>query len=336
MGLSTGMGGQVAYAAETTYATTVAPTNAIEVTKFDVKEDDKWTDTGGIAGGRVFGLASRRTKQTVAAAGGMDVECPVTGLKTLLTAFAGGCSSVNTGTGGNGYRTDTYTMAGDTLGKSLTFQAGIPQTDGTIKPLTYNGCKITGLELNIGKAEPVKLSLDIDSAGLDLTTPALATATFAAPPVFTWADAKIELGATVGALAQIDGISEATIKLERKMATDRFYVGNSGRKREPVSNNLVELSGSLNADYVGHDLLAARVLSGASFALRITLTSPAMIASSGQPYSLVLLLTAVKVTGDLPTLSGLDIVNGSFALSGLSDGSAQPITITHVTDQASV
>src|SRR5213595_1854565 len=66
---------------------------------------------------------------------------------------------------------------------------------------------------------------------------------------FHFGQMAIKAGA-FGTETALDGVRNVSVKIERPQETERFYAGQAGLKKEPVSNDQVKITGSLETDYV--------------------------------------------------------------------------------------
>ena len=144
---------------------------------------------------------------------------------------------------------DSHTVVGDNIGKSLTIQHGVPDLTGTVRPFTFKGCKLSGAEFSCKVDELLTMSLDIDGrqASEVETLVAASLATGVAP--FHWAQMSVKLGA-FGAEAAVSGVKGFSVKFDRGMASERFYAGAGGLKAEPIMNDFLKVSGSIEVDLV--------------------------------------------------------------------------------------
>jgi len=140
--------------------------------------------TNGVA------LISRHVTTTQTVNGDFEVELTDTGLGTLWRAALG---STTTPSVLSGAAYQAVFQPGDQMsaGSSLTMQVGRPQTNGTVKPFTWNGCKVTSFEFGGGITDPLNVKFGIDGWA-ETTATSLATASYVSgQQQFTGADLTV-------------------------------------------------------------------------------------------------------------------------------------------------
>lgn len=138
--------------------------------------------------------AGRRTPSCVSTGaktveGSISTELYVAPLATQLLHMFG---TLNT-TGAGPY---THTASpGSTDDKSLTIQAGIPDSSGTVQPFTYSGAKFQGWNLGAAAGEIATLELDVVAQDY-VTATALASASYLAGCPFTFIHGEVSVDGT--------------------------------------------------------------------------------------------------------------------------------------------
>lgn len=331
MGVGSGIGGQFMFAAESTYGTPVTVTKGLPVGKASAKLKPTYAQGTGLVPGQLVDSSAARLVTTMQGTLGVDLELQSNGFGLLLQALMGSTvTPVQQGT--TAAYLQTHTLA-DPVGKSLTCQLGIPDTSGVSRPYTLQGCKVTEADFgfDINSASPVMSSWTIDAQNIT-ETPALAafsTPTGARP--FVGTDVTIKIGA-FGSEASVDGVTKVDVKIPRPMKTGRFYFGNSGLKKEPLTNARAQISGTITADYVDKTVFADRFASHSLFSLVISCQGALIASTYYQQFTIT--LPSCYLEGDTPDLAGPDVVSGSFPFVYRYDGTNQPVITYQSTDSA--
>lgn len=322
MAIGSGLGAQVGIAPEVTYGTYVAPTKFIEFTKESLALQKTTAQSAGIAAGRLVALSSRRVVTQRQASGSLEMEVTTKGMGTLLQTLMGtSVTPVQQAT------TDAYLqthLLADTAGKSLTIQKGVPLTTGVVTRKNFTGCKVVSAEFSCEVGGMLTASFEIDSKNCEETS-VLATASYPAMSPFHFAQMSLKTG-SFGTEVERSGIRKVSIKIERPMATERFYAGQSGTKAEPISNDQVKVTGSIEMDYVDTvlDLLHT---SDAATSLVWAFTGAEIAPTYNQAISFS--IPAIHFDDAPPTVEGFDVVKPTLSFTGLYDGT-NPIGITYM------
>lgn len=322
MAIGSGLGAQVGIAAESTYGTFVAPTKFVEFTKEGLVLKKTTAQSAGIAAGRLLPLSSRRVVTQRQASGSLDMEVTTKGMGVLLQTLMG-----TTVTPVQQATTDAYLQThilADTAGKSLTIQKGVPLTSGTVTRKNFLGCKIVSAEFSCEVGGMLTASFEIDSKDCEETS-VLATASYPAMSPFHFGQMGLKTGAYGTEVAR-SGIRKVSIKIERPMAVERFYAGASGLKAEPISNDQVKVTGSIEMDYVD-TVLDDLHTSDAATSLVWDFTG-AEIAPT-YPSRFTVKLPAIRFDEAPPTVEGFDLVKPTLSFTGLYDGT-NPLAIEYV------
>ncbi len=151
-------------------------------------------------------------------------------------------------------------LVGDLVGKGLTVQGGFAEsgTSGVVRPYTYNGCKVTDLELSCRMDDVLKASIALDGWTWTTAT-ALASASFlSALEVFHWGELTVKIGGTpstsagrttVAGNATLNGLRGVTLRLANGLRTDRRFAGGGGIKSEQLENAFREATGELDCEF---------------------------------------------------------------------------------------
>lgn len=313
MAIGSGLGAQIGIAAESAYGTFVAPTKFIEFNKESLVLKKTTAQSAGIAAGRLMALSSRRVLTQKEASGGIDLEVTNKAMGLILQALMG-TTVTPAQQGATAAYLQTHTLA-DTAGKSLTIQKGVPLTTGTVTDKSFVGCKIVSAEFSCEVGGMLMLSLEID--GKDCSeSETLAAASYPVMSPFHFGQMALKTGAYASEAA-LDGVRKVSVKIERPQATDRFYANQSALKKEPISNDLVKISGSLEMDYVATTIDDLHTSDGAT-ALVWEFLGPTIESPHVETFRIK--LPAIKVDDAPPTVEGFDVIRPTFNFTALYDG----------------
>jgi Phage tail tube protein len=315
--IGSGLGAQLGIAAESTYGTFVAPTKFIEFTKESLAFKKTTAQSAGIAAGRLLALSSRRVVTRKEVTGSIDLEIANKGMGLLVQALMG-TTVTPVQQGVTTAYLQTHTLA-DTAGKSLTIQKGVPLTTGTVTDKSFLGCKVTSGEFSCGVGEMLAGSFEFDGKDCD-ETQTLAAASYSNMSPFHFGQMALKTG-TFGAETALDGIRKVSCKIERPQDTDRFYANQSALKKEPISNDQVKISGSLETDYVATTLDDLHT-SDAATSLVWEFIGPLIASTYYETFRIT--LPAVKLDEGPPMVDGFGVVKPTFNFTGLYDSTNQP------------
>ncbi|MFG2144132.1 phage tail tube protein [Streptomyces sp. NPDC048696] len=317
MAIGSGLGAQMGIAAENGYGTYQAPTRFVEFTKEGLHLKKTTAQSAGVAAGRLLALSSRRVVTQRQVAGSLDMEVTTKAMGLLLQALMGTTvTPVQQGT--TAAYLQTHTLA-DVAGKSLTIQKGVPLTTGTVTDKSFLGCKIIAAEFSCTVGGMLMASFDVDAKDCD-ETQTLAVASYPAMAPFHFGQMALKTG-TYGGEVALDGIRKVSVKIERPQAVDRFYAGQAGLKKEPISNDQVKISGSLETDYVATTLDDLHTSDGAT-ALVWEFIGANIASTYFETFRIK--LPVIRINDAPPTVDGPDVVRPSFSFEGLFDGTNQP------------
>ncbi|WP_455360023.1 phage tail tube protein [Streptomyces sp. SYSU K21746] len=317
MAIGSGLGAQLGIAAESSYGTFVAPTKFYEFSKESLVLKKTTAVSAGIAAGRQLALSSRRVLTQKEATGSVELEVVNKGMGIILQALMG-TTVTPVQQGATAAYLQTHTLA-DVAGKSLTIQKGVPLTTGIVTDKTFVGCKIISAEFSCEVGGMLTMSLEIDGKDCD-ETQTLAVASYPAVAPFHFAQMAVKAG-TFGTETALDGIRKVSVKIERGLAVDRFYAGQAGLKKEPISNDLTKITGSLEMDYVSTTLDDLHT-SDAATSFVWEFLGPIIAAPHNETFRIV--APAIKFDEAPPTIDGFDVVKPTLQFTGYFDGTNLP------------
>ncbi|WP_228988591.1 phage tail tube protein [Streptomyces sp. DH8] len=313
MAIGSGLGAQVGIAAEASYGTFLAPTKFIEFTKESLQLKKTTAQSAGIAAGRLVPLSSRRVLTQRQASGSLEMEVTNKAMGVLLQTLMGTTVTPVQQAATSAYL-QTHILA-DTAGKSLVIQKGMPLTTGAVTDKTFLGCKVISAEFSCEVGGMLLATFEIDAKDCD-ETQTLAVATYPAMSPFHFGQMSVKTG-TYNSETALDGVRKVSVKIERPMAVERFYAGQSGLKKEPISNDQVKITGSIETDYVATTLDDLHT-SDAATSFVWDFTGPTIAA--GHPERFTVKIPAIRIDDAPPVVDGFDVIKPTYSFTGLYDG----------------
>jgi hypothetical protein len=222
-------------------------------------------------------------------------------------------------------------LVGDLTGKGMTMQGGFQESySTTVRPFTYNGCKITDLELACQIDGLLKMNLSIDGWNWTNATGLATTAYLGTMEEFNWSQVTATVGATASTSAgrttvsggtAIKGLRGISLKIGNKLRTDRRVAGGAGVKIEQAENDFRMLTGDLDVEFADRTQLVDLFDPDTSTTLVFTWTGVTDDGSGNKPVIRVI-YPKVKFDSGNPDVGGPDIVDGkvSFTAYEQDDG----------------
>ncbi|MET9943117.1 phage tail tube protein [Streptomyces halstedii] len=311
--MGSGLGAQIGIAAESSYGTFVAPAKFIEFTKEGLALQKTTAQSAGIAAGRLVPLSSRRVVTQRQASGSLEMEVTNKAMGVLLQTLMGTTVTPVQQAATAAYL-QTHILT-DTAGKSLTIQKGVPLTTGTVTDKTFLGCKVISAEFSCEVGGMLVATFEIDAKDCD-ETQTLAVATYPAMSPFHFGQMSVKTG-TYNSEVALDGIRKVSVKIERPQAVERFYAGQAGLKKEPISNDQVKITGSLETDYVATTLDDLHT-SDAATSLVWDFTGALIEGAHNERFTVK--IPAIRLDDAPPVVEGFDLVKPTYNFTGLYDG----------------
>jgi hypothetical protein len=338
MGVGSGIAAQAGFVSEGTVGTATTVTNFPEFNSEGVNFVKGLLQGQGLRAGGSYDRALRRVVSTVGAAGPITMDHATKKFNFFWRHMLGS--------------TPTFTQLGSTTaytglhvpgpidGKSFTYQKGVPQTDGTVKPFTFNGGKVTQWTFSVTDQLIAQLALTMDFWNV-VTATGLAAASYpAGNEVFNFSQAALSIGGTASTssgVTTVSGGSAATTLFKgfsltgtNPMATARRGLGNAGVKKEQIENGIRTLAGQLDGEFTSESEIWDVMKADTSTVLHFTLTG-SVIASTYHNTIDIICPAAKFDTSDI-SVAGPDIVQQSVPFAVLDDGSgsnpAIQVTIT--------
>lgn len=324
--VGSGLSAQLGLVAETTYGTAVTVTRFLAFDDESLALDQKWSQGNGLAAGRTVRLSGQSLQTTRSAGGSVSMDFATKGMGLLLRHMIGSAITAPTLVSGSAYR--AYHEIGDFTGLSLTTQVGRPQPDGTVRPFTYTGCKISSWELSQAEDGNLKLSLDIIAQDEKVTTPALATASYlTGVEAFTAQNLVAKVGGTASTTSSVVSIAgntqvAAVVKSWSLKGTNPFQAerfGTAAVTAAPIQNDFSDITLDLDAEFNTQAEFYDVFRAGTVTPIQLTWTGTTAISGAVYP-TLDVIVSAAKLTKVSPVVGGPDVVRQSITATGLHDG----------------
>lgn len=327
---ASGLSAQVMVAAESTVGTAVTPTIAYEFLEEGMQFNPTWLDGQGLKAGQAFKRVSRTVQSRFDVNGDLTVEHADQGHMGLLWKHALGSALTTPVVIATTAYKQLHTP-GTHGGLGLTIQVGRPEASTTtVKPFTYNGCKVSQWDFSCNDGQLAQLKLTIDGWN-EATATALATASYTAGAgVFTFADASnFKLGGTASTSGGETTITSGsavtsivrgvTITGATGMKVDRYGLGNSGVKKEQLENDFPTITGTLDAEFTLQSDFYTAFKANTTTAMQLDFSHGD--AGSANPYLLSFIFPAVKFKSASVNATGPDVLGQQVAFEAFDDGS---------------
>lgn len=328
MPYGSGLSGQVGFAAESVWGTPVTVTKFPEFLSESINWTPTWLDSAGLKAGQAYKRIARTKQSRFAVAGNLEIEAPDKGLGLLLKHAMGSTISTPTQIAATTAYRQIHTP-GTKAGMGLTVQVGRPQPDGTVRPFTFEGMKISAAEFSVSDGEIAKWTFEF--VGQDLSTAtALASASYvASTSVFSFNEATVfKLGGTpstasgettiAGGVNVVTVVNGITLRWEFPMKDDRFGLGNGGAMQEPIENGIPTVTATLEGEFTSRTEIYDLLKNNTTSALQLDLTHGD--AGSGNAFLMGFILPAIKVKEGNVNVSGPDVLGQQITLEGYDDG----------------
>jgi len=228
-------------------------------------------------------------------------------------------------------------------------QKGVPSVDGVVEPVTYVGCKISDWEISVEKHGIAQLMVNImarnelagngNSDPLNGSVPGLVTYSAPIGSVFHWAQATLFTGGTASTTSGVTSVSGATtagnvrkasVKYVMALDGDRYFLGGSGFRSEPIDNGLRQIDVSFEIEWLSAETMYNAYAADTPTALQLQFQGP--VIGSGSDHSMFsLLIPEMFLNGEPPKIPGPQVVTQTISLSGLDDAANNVIQASYWT-----
>lgn len=323
MSLRSGLAAQFGIAEEATFATFKTPTRFLEFESESMTLAEERIESAGLRAGQSVQRADRWKANRKGAEG--DVSLPVmsTGFGLLFEHLLGTNTTANPGT--SAY-THTATL-GDTAGKSLTVQVGKPDSGGTVRSHSYVGAKVASWEISCEVDGILMVTPTFDAVDEE-TDESLASASYSSDDeLLVFTNASVTIGGTAVPVKRF------SVSGDNAIATDRYFLRDSGLKKEQYIAGMREITGELVLDFedfTEYDYFR----DGTEIAIVATFEGESLIETGYLPH-VEITLPSCRVDGDTPTVGGPEMLELSLPFKVTDDGSNEPISIEYQTSDSS-
>ncbi|HET6908903.1 MAG TPA: phage tail tube protein [Mycobacteriales bacterium] len=344
MAIGTGIGAQLGVCAESTVGT--INTTGMRFYEFNSETLSKTKNIVqgmGLHSSGLYTRSSRRAYTTRTAGGQIVLDIPTKGAGLLLKQMLGSSATAVQQGATPAYKQDHAPGAVGQQGMALTVQVGRPQTDGTVKPFTLNGCKVSDWEIACAVGGIPALTVTLD-AWDQATATGLQTASYTSgTSVFNFTQGTLLLGGTPSTASGVTSIAggvavanvkAASVKGTNSLATDRYFFGSAGLKAEQVENGYRSIGGSLECEFVNQATVYDVFAADTSLALELKFVGANI--SGIYNYTLDVIVPVIYFDTAPVNVSGPDIVSFSADFTGLDDGTNNPVQLSYTSTDTSV
>src|SRR5499427_2271588 len=333
---ASGLSGQVGAVAESTYGTAVTVTHFYEFLSENFQFVPAWLDGQGLKAGQAYNRASRTVVSQYDVNGDLTME-HTSGEAANAVAVSMGFwwkyalgSTLTTPTLVLGTAYKQVHTNGSKAGQFITLQVGRPQISGiTVQPFTYTGVKVTDWEFSCNDNQIAQLKLTFDGQN-ESTSIGLAAASYPTPNgLFAFSDASVmTLGGTAttaaGETTVASGVSIAsrvngiTITGSTPMKVDRYGLGNTGLKGEPIENAIPTITGTLSTEFYSRTELYDLFKAKTPTVMQLDFSHGD--AGGGNPYLLSFIFPYVLFKTGAMNINGPDVIPQTIGFQAYDDG----------------
>jgi len=326
MAIGSGLAGQLGGTKETGgYGVRAVPANFFEFRSEGGVRNQNYLESRQIRSGRFTQSSARRVLTTRDAAIPISGEWPNKGGGFLLDHMVG-ATVTPAQQGVTTAYLSTFNVGASNPDKSTTWQAGKPDTGGTVRPYDYLGCMLNQAQFACAVGEWLTFEFGYDAMD-EKTDQTLAVPSYpTALEGFHFQQATITVNGVVQNLTTGSLVKSLALDLSLPRNTERYGLRSAATKAKPILNDYSPMSGSLGyefTDMVQYGLFTA----GTKVPIIIDFTS-ASLAGVGFPYRLTFTIASAQFTGATPQVSGNDILDYTAPFQILDDGTNPPVVIT--------
>lgn len=327
-----GIGAQLGISTvESSYGTYTAPTTFPEFTSENLRLVKDYIRTNGIRAGRAFQSENLHVATTRHVEGSVSFDAQDKGLGKWLdmlhpntvtpTAVTGGLLRQTHNIGGTG--------VSDPFAKSRTIQVGRPDVSGTSRVFSYLGCRCTGVTFSLERGGVVTTEWNIDGRDEDVAQ-SLASATYATASVpFNFLGASLEFDDVV----LTDRVRSATIQITLPLDTERYCIGSTALKGEPILNGPISVEITLEAEFTS---MTQHTAFTAATRRKVELNCLGTTTSGTYTSALNFTAPATVLTSAGPVVEGPDVLTQSLVLEVVDDNTNTPFSIDYISSDASI
>lgn len=314
---------QFGVATETTYGTPVTVSRFLPFDSESFKLNKTFIESRSLRAGRAWQASGLTIGTTRDVNGGWTMPVYNKGMGMLFNQLHG-LTVVPVVNGATAAYTQTHDIGtSDPSSKSFTAQFNKSTVADASQAFTYKGAKVDSVTFSVDTGGLLMSTWTCDARDED-TTIALATAAYPTGLVpFTFQQGTV----TVGGVAAGSVIATGTsVGLTIPYKTDRYYLGNTGLKAQPLTNDLLSCDVTLTVDFA--DLNLYNLFTAGTIA-SVTLTFVGANIASTFYETFTISMPACQFRGDTPTIDGPDVLNQSIPIKVLDNGTNAPVTLTY-------
>jgi hypothetical protein len=328
--------------AESTYGTPVTVSKFVEHLDETLDADLTYVESDAYRVGTRFHRGSRRTLVKQMAGGDINVEVASKGLGALLKAALG--TVTTTQRGSTGVYQQVHSPATTDYLESYTIQKGVPLLGGgAAVPYTFPGSVCDSFEL----ACPNSATATLKTTWVSRET--RSDISYAAPSypagleLFSFVGGSLVLGGTIvqptttalatgGTVAA--NIRDWNLTYKNNLDDAGYNLGSAGRRSRPPALGRGEITGTMTAEF-DSTVLAAAYLANTPLAMVLNLQGFAVIGSGSDVPALQVVVSDIRLNGELPKTGGGGVITQSIGFTGEYDTTNAPIKAVYVsTDTA--
>lgn len=329
MAHGSGLDAQLGIGNETTYGTRVAPTTFLPFESESLSLTQEYIANQPLMSGVMVQPQGLHTASTRSVEGSIEMLYFDRGMGKILNLLTGSSVTPATPSGATNARTQTFPIGlTSPVGKSLSVQVGRPDTTGTVRPFDYIGTKISEASIAVESGGAGTLSLNVDARD-EKTDQSLATPTYSAnAKPYGFQSWSLSIGGNAAA-----NVRSLTITIPLNMATDRYHLGNSGVKDEPLVNAQSEITVAATLEF--QSMADHNRFRNESVVALVATATGALIESSLY-YKSEITIPAAKQVSSGPAVGGPDLVTSDVEFRALWDGTNAPLTIVNTNTDTSL
>ena len=323
-----GIDAQLGFKKETTYGTAVTVDTFAEFDSETLTRQQQFLSSTGLRAGRAVPSIKRHNATTRGAGGGLSLKVPTKGFGPWLNLLHGNTVTPTQQAATTAYLQTHNIGTSVPWNKSLTVQVGKPSTSGTVQPFTYSGVKATSVTFSCDLGAELVANFDLDAQDV-VTSTALATASYpTGVGSFDFTEGTVLLGGSTVGL-----VSSASVTVPLPQKTDRYGLGASALKSQPILNDYVRPTASLSLEFT--DLTAYNMFANGTEVAFDMKFEGAIIASTYKE-TFRIQGAACKVVGDTPSVGGPDVLSITCPVEIYDDGTNPPVVITYMSTDTAI
>lgn len=317
-----GLDAQLGIGNETTYGTRVAPATFLPFESESLALTQEYIANQPLMSGVMVQPQGYHVSSTRSVEGSVEMLLHDRGMGKIMNLLTGDSVTSVTPSGATNARTQTFPIGlTSPVGKSVSLQVGRPDVTGTVRPFDYVGCKVTEATISVEAGAAATLSLSVDGRD-EKTDQTLGTPTYSASArPYGFKNWSITIGGSAAA-----NVRSLTITIPLNMATDRYNLGNSGIKDEPLLNAQSEIAVSATLEFAS---LADHTRFRNESIVALVATAQNDLIEGSRYYQTEITVPAAKQISSNPVVAGPDLVTSDVEFRALWNGTNAPLTIVN-------